>query len=451
MKNIPTTLILFGGTGDLASRKLLPALYDLYNKGMLPEGFKIVGFSRKDLSNEEYREYVSGSVEGVSDNFLSIISYCSGDILKSDSYAKLSDFLHNQDGEVCSNKMYYLAVPPNLYHDVFNKLSESGLTLPCRDGQNENNWSRVLVEKPFGFDKGEAMKLDELLGYLFQEDQVYRIDHYLGKETIQNILTFRFSNPIFQPIWNRDNIDRVDIKMHEEVVVTTRGSFFDSIGALRDVGQNHVLQMLAFVAMEPPADLKSELIRRSREDVLRSVKVKGDTIRGQYKGYEKVEGVKDGSTTETYFKIGVEVDNDRWRGVPFVLESGKGLPEKITEINIFFKEGVNCISSDGKCDHQNVLTFKVYPEEGISLKFWRKKPGFSFEVEEKELSFSYKEDNTIPDAYERVLHDAIIGDQTLFISTNEVMSEWDVIMPILESWDNEDIVKYEVGEMPRVE
>ena len=370
--------------------------------------------------------------------------------MQSESYKKLSDFLYNQDGKECSNKLYYLAVPPSLYHDVFNRLSKSGLTLPCRSDDKGNEWTRILVEKPFGFNRDEAMKLDELLGTLFQEDQVYRIDHYLGKETIQNILTFRFSNSIFEPMWNKENVDRVEIKMYESLTVSTRGAFYDSIGALRDVGQNHVLQMLAFIAMEDPVNLKQDLIRKSREELLNSVSISDEVSRGQYIGYKNVEGVKEDSDTETYFKIKVKVDNERWKGVPFILESGKGLPEKKTEVNIYFKEGINCMSPKVKKNHQNVLTFKIQPEEGISLKFWVKKPGFTFEIEEKELSFNYNLDKTIPSAYERVLYDAIIGDQTLFTSTKEVMAEWNIIMPILNNWKNSKLIEYKTGEFPEL-
>lgn len=448
MNSSPTTLILFGGTGDLASRKLLPALYELYKKESLPNNFSIVGFSRKDLSDNDYRNYVKENVSDVTEDFLNIISYCSGDIMRSESYEKLSSFLDEKDSGVCNNKLYYLAVPPNLYRDVFNELSKSGLTFPCKDGIGNDEWSRVLVEKPFGFNRDEAVELDKLLESLFDEDQVYRIDHYLGKEAIQNILAFRFSNSMFDPVWNKDHIDRVEIKIHESLTVSTRGSFYDSVGALRDMGQNHILQMLAFVAMENPYNLNQDEVRKSREDVLSSVNIlkeDGDikVWKGQYNEYTEVEGVDKDSKTETYFKMIAEISNDRWEGVSFIMESGKGLPEKIAEIKIYFKEDDH--------NHQNILTFKIQPEESIDLKIYSKKPGFNFNTEEQSMVFYYGLNKNIPDAYEKVLYDSIIGDQTFFNSTKEVMAEWDIIMPILDNWGNKELLKYEVGEIPSTE
>jgi len=447
MNQSKTTLILFGGTGDLAYRKLIPSLFDLYLKNSLPKEFSIVGFSRKDLSNEEYREQVKTNVENIKDEFLEKITYCSGDILEENAYGKLSSFLKEQDGDKCSNKLYYLAVQPNLYKDVFKRLSESGLVVS--DG-NKTNCSRILIEKPFGFDRDEAKDLDKLTRSLFNEDQIYRIDHYLGKEPIQNILNFRFSNSIFEPLWNREYIDRIEIKINESLTVSNRGSFYDSIGALRDIGQNHALQMLALVTMDNPVVMEQNLIRKKREDVLNKVSAinkegKINVTRGQYIGYREVEGVQENSQTETYFNLELFIDNDRWKDVPIIIESGKGFPEKNTEINIYFKKDSKCIPGINDCNYQNILNFNIYPREDISLKFRSKKPGFTFETEEKGLTFNYDKDSLVPDAYEKILYDAVVGDQTLFTSTKEVMAEWNVIMPVLEYWSETDLLKYEVG------
>lgn len=465
-----STVVLFGATGDLAKIKLLPSLYDLFSRDMLPEDFHIVAFARKDFDEETFRQYVIDEVKISDEDFLQKIRYVRGDMMKQEGYETLGKFLNTCDEEmrVCTNKLFYLAIPPHLFDDVFDHLKNSGLTTPCANPEDDaESWARVLVEKPFGFDQKEAQYLDKKLGSLFDESQIYRIDHYLAKETVQNILTFRFANTLFDPTWNHEYIERVEIIMHESITAVDRGSFYDGIGALRDIGQNHLLQMLALITMEDPQELDQRKIREARAKVLGQVRqLKGEgyaPYRAQYEGYRGTTGVAEDSQTETFFRIGLEVDNERWKGVPFMLESGKGLPKKHTEVRVIFKERESCvceieegISEDNNTLHQsrrNEVIFRIQPDEGITARFWAKKPGFSFDIEKKDLTFNYSKDDRLPDAYERVLYDALRGDQTLFASTEEVSAQWNIIMPILEQWRAEDekstiVPRYEVGTLP---
>lgn len=458
-----TTIVLFGATGDLAKHKLLPSLYDLYSRKMLPEEFHIVAFARKDFDEDTFRQYVIDNVKIDNEDFLKRVRYVQGDMMKQEGYEILGNFLNLCDNEmgVCSNKLFYLAIPPHLFDDVFDHLKNSGLTTPCANPEDDkNSWARVLVEKPFGFDREEALYLDTKLGKIFDESQVYRIDHYLAKETVQNILTFRFANTFFDPAWNHEYIERVEIFMHESVTAEDRGAFYDGIGALRDVGQNHLLQMLALIAMEDPKQLDQDAIRSARAKVLEKIKIKTDekgdfkAYRAQYEGYQDTEGVADDSSTETFFRVEIAIDNDRWKGVPFILESGKGLPKKHTEIKVIFRERKSCVCVESS--RANEIIFRIQPNEGITASFWAKKPGFTFDTEEKDLSFDYSQDDRLPDAYERVLYDAIRGDQTLFASTDEVKAQWNVIMPILEAWRKEDsqngiLPIYEIETLPETE
>ncbi|MEO8637297.1 MAG: glucose-6-phosphate dehydrogenase [Candidatus Taylorbacteria bacterium] len=470
----PTVIVIFGATGNLFRQKLVHALFDLFEAGHLPSPLRIVGFSRKALSHEEFRMQIkelliakhSDYSKDALEAFVSLASYEKGDIHELDTYIRLSKILSgiDHDAGVCMNKLFYLATAPELYRPILENLSASGLTIPCAPGTPEEKmaWSRVLVEKPFGGDQMEAEKLDMLLGKLFSEEQIFRIDHYLAKETIQNILTFRFSNGLFEPLWNRDNIDKVEIKLLESGrgKVAERGNFYDNLGALRDVGQNHLLSMLALVAMENPGRLDGEAVREARVKVLKDVRpfagrVESYASRAQYEGYRKEQGVASDSTTETYFKLKMEINSKRWKGVPIYLEAGKELPESKSEIIIYFKEPKVCICppNRGEHSHENVLTFRIQPNEGISILFWAKRPGFEFGLDTQSLSFSYRdsdsENHLIPDAYERVLFDCIRGDQTLFSSTDEVKTEWKIITPIGKEWQKIPLLIYKAGEHPR--
>lgn len=463
-KDDPTIIVIFGATGDLSKRKLIPALLDLYTKGFMPKKFSVVGFSRRDMSDSEYRDFVKQAIglkkhshsDDDINSFLEHIFYTKGLFGDVNTYDNLSKNLISIDEKwgICTNKLFYLAVPPSSYEIIFDNLANSGLTIPCG---GDKGWTRVLVEKPFGKDLKTARELDHKLGLLFKEEQIFRIDHYLAKETLQNILSFRFSNVLFEPIWNKDYIEKVEIKLYESLGVGERGSFYNETGALRDVGQNHMLQMLAFIAMENPGELDGVRIRDNRAKVLKYLRpIKKEDIdklvvRGQYKGFIDEIDVSPDSKIETYFKTKVFVDNDRWRDVPFYLESGKKLKKKTTEIIIYFKKSLTCICSaeEAKHSHQNILSFNIQPDEGIKILFWAKKPGLDIRLEPKELSFSYKsskeELSKLPDAYEKVLYDCINGDQILFTSTKEVEAAWEFITPILENWNSTKLHIYEQG------
>jgi glucose-6-phosphate 1-dehydrogenase len=328
------------------------------------------------------------------------------------------------------------------------------MVAPC-SGNSSENWTRVLVEKPFGSNAEDGQKLDKKLGKLFDESQIFRIDHYLAKEALQNIISFRFSNPIFLPTWNRDFVERIEISLYETNDASDRGHFYDGIGALRDVGQNHVLQMLALVTMEDPVELNADAIRESRKDLIsRIVPAHRDpekyAIRAQYNGYKDESGVNPKSETDTFFQLKLNINNKRWKGVPIFVQSGKALSEKLVRIKIIFKPVKSCVCPDNNvCHYGNEITIDIQPEEKISLKFWSKKQGLNFGLEQQDLSFNYKETNIpVSDAYEKVLFDAILGDQTLFNSTEEVAMQWGLISRIYNDWNKIPLIKYEKGTDP---
>jgi glucose-6-phosphate 1-dehydrogenase len=451
----PTIFIICGVTGDLAQRKLLPALLSLYTKKLLPKKFKIVGFSRREFTDPDFRLFLKEEMHIKQDvyrpedihRFLNNVVYQQGQFDSQVAYENLSKRLAQIDDlefKQCSNKLFHLSVAPSFYETILGQLSKSGLTIPC--GGNLG-WTRILVEKPFGNDTETAKKLDALLGSLFNEEQIFRIDHYFAKEALQNILAFRFSNSIFEPLWNGEYIECVHIELLEKIGIEGRGTFYDSVGALKDVGQNHILAMLALLAMNKPASLDAHNIRKERANVLKNIRpityrnIRESVVRAQYVGYTQEPGVSASSTTETYFQLQTFVDTKVWKNVPFYLESGKGLSENKTEISIYFKDKT-------KQNKTNVLSFRIQPDEAIKIRFWVKKPGFGMQTEPKTLSFHYHDFHTpqsIPDAYERVLYDAILGDQTLFTSTDEIKHAWKFISPIIDSWKSLPLEKYQKG------
>lgn len=493
----PTIFVIFGVTGDLALRKLLPALLSLYTHKMLPRSFAIVGVARRPFTREEFRQFIRDGInikvtqfkEEDIKHFLDHMSYVQGLFDSPELFRNLADKLEEIDEKLrdCTNKLFHLSVPPSYYSGILEYLSHSGLTIPCirRNGINKG-WTRVLVEKPFGDDVKTAQALDDKLAKLFTETQIFRIDHYLAKETVQNILAFRFANSIFEPLWNRDHIDRVHIKLLEKIDVEGRGAFYDKVGALKDVGQNHILQMLALIAMDEPTSFDASHIRKERAKVLNKLvpiigkNISSQVVRGQYDGYINEKGVSKDSVTETYFRIETYIDSSRWKKVPFYIESGKALFESKAEIDVYFKNNsINRSSTSGSINdetdqtgqshgekndgqiedkansvtRQNILTFRIQPDEGIKLRFWVKTPGFGLKVEPKTLKFRYSDFPTLsilPDAYERVLYDAITGDQTLFTSTDEVMAQWEYITPIIDAFDHVPLIKYKKG-VPYVE
>lgn len=450
----PTIFVIFGITGDLASRKLLPALINLYSKKLLPTKFSVVGFSRKPFSKEEFRDYIRTRLnirpgqykEEDIKHFLDNVCYEQGIFDSELSYKKLLERLNSIDlkwGQ-CSNKIIHLSVPPDLYEGILRNISSSGLSIPCSD---ETGWTRILIEKPFGSNIDNAKNLDKLLGKLFKEEQIFRIDHYLAKEALQNIIAFRFSNSIFEPLWNRNNIDKVHIKLFEKNGVENRGAFYDKIGAVKDVGQNHILAMLSLITMDRPKKLDSKNIRIERAkslsklNIITKKSVPKKVLTAQYSGYRAEPGVFNQSRTETYFRMEATSSSPRWKGVQFFLESGKCMYDTKTEVDIYFKK-------TNKTEGENILTFRIQPEEGIRIRFFVKTPGYEFETEPKVLKFKYSdvvnfEDR--PNDYERLLNDAVLGDQTLFASTDEIMASWRFITPIIENIHKVTMVNYEKG------
>lgn len=464
-KYFPTILVILGVTGDLAKKKIIPSLYHLWQKERLPDMFAVVGFSRKNLEDKDFQSYSAGIVreyigkEAAKNDveaFTKHLRYQQGVFENTEDYEKLASKLKEIDDAwgVCSNKLFYLAVPPKFYETIFTNLAKTRLAEFC--GPYEG-WTRVIVEKPFGKDYATAEKLDEQLGSLFKEEQIYRIDHYLGKEMIQNILSFRFSNNLFEHVWDRESVEKIDIRLLEEIGVEDRGTFYDGVGALRDVGQNHLLQMLALVTMEHPKVLSAADIRASRLQILKDLvpmdgeNIESHTFRAQYKGYREIKGVEKESTTETYFKARVFLKTKRWQGVPIVLESGKQMAKTKKEIVVTFRHPTPCLCPpERKRHYRNRIIFRLEPKEGIEIVFWSKKPGFDFEMEERTLDFFYRkkeleapqgyinistEYTDIPSTeYEKLLLDCIAGEQTLFVSTEEVKAMWQFIDPIAKQW-----------------
>lgn len=462
---VPTILTIFGITGDLSQRKLFPALLDLYKNGLLPERFAVVGVGRREWNDAELQGFVLDAMKdktnrypiAVIEQFAKLFTYVMGDLGEEKTYHDVQETISRlSDGfGQCTNKLFYLAVPPDIYKTILGNIAKTQLAVACG---GDAGWARILIEKPFGNDLATAQELDRILGELFEEKQIFRIDHYLGKETLQNILTFRFSNLLFETLWNNIYVEKVHIRLLEEQGIGQRGQFYDGVGALRDVGQNHVLQMLALIAMENPGDLNADAIRARREDVIAALTLPSASdiahtaLRAQYAGYQEEPNVQSGSTTDTYFLLKSFVHNPRWEGVPFYLEAGKGLARSRVDITIYFKEMNFCLCSDrdkeGHVHPQNVLRFRIQPDEAIQSWLWVKKPGFDFELVPAKLSFLYADavsKESIPDAYERILYDCILGDQTLFVSTKEVQSEWKFITEVGKLWERNPLWKYERG------
>lgn len=465
IKNIPTVFIIFGATGDLMAKKIAPALFHLYLAGKFPHLFKIIAFSRRDISLDEYKNHVRNILHSSEDkrvkkdkieDFLGYFEYKKGEFDNSQSYTDLASYLGWVDGEwkACSNKLFYLAVPPQNYEVIFNNLKSSGLTLPCSP---EEGWTRVIVEKPFGKNAQSANALDRLLGDLFREEQIYRIDHYLGKDMLQNILSFRFMNDLFEETWDRQHIERIDINFLENIGIEGRATFYDGVGALRDVGQNHMLQMLAFITMEKPNSFTADDVRNKRSEVLNNLttltndEIINKTFRGQYEGYLGTEGVSEDSNTETYFKVIASLTSSRWEGVPIIMEAGKNLENK-KEIIVTFRHQTPClcppsINSNGEAGppekhYKNKVFFTLEPKEGITIEFWSKKPGLDFQMEKQKLSFLFRDERKraqYVEEYEKLLLDCIMGNQILFVSTEEVAAMWKFIDPIIEAWERNEI------------
>lgn len=430
---IPTIMVVFGVTGDLMQKKITPALFNLFKNDSLPERFKIIGFARRDLSDKDFKEKIAGMFDKVVPDFLSLFGYERGFFEKKKDYIKLALRLKEIDKKwgMCSNKLFYLAVPPELYPEILKNLHSTGLSRPC--GGPEEGWTRVIVEKPFGKDLKSAKFLDDLLRKLFREEQIYRIDHYLAKEMLQNILAFRFYNNLFEFVWGKKLIESVNIRLFESIGVEDRGGFYDGVGALRDVGQNHLLQMLALVTMDKPPRFTPEDIRRERAKILSTLRIPSDrdikkyTTRGQYDDYRLIKGVASDSNTETYFKVRALLNHPRWRGVPIFMESGKNLGRSVKEIEINFRH---------ETTYKNSLIIRMEPRETITIDFWSKKPGRKMNLQKKIFTFNLRKPNRIhrTEEYEKLLSDCISDDQTLFVSSKEIEAMWRFIDPIIAGW-----------------
>ena len=446
-------LVIFGASGDLTRRKLIPALAELLKLHRLPQHFAVLGIGRSNYDDESYREMVEGHIEGDS-GILPLLHYHSMDPADAGAYGVLAQRLKQltKEHHVGPNYIFYLATPPSLYESIPRLLFEAGLSQ-----EDEQAWRRFIIENPFGTDHASATDLNQkLLSYL-SEHQVYRIDHYLGKETVQNVLVTRFSNGIFEPLWNRNYIRHVEITASESLGVGSRGGYYDHSGALRDMLQNHMLQLLGLVAMEPPTVINSDAIRNEVLKVFQSLRpitgdqVRKQVIRGQYmeshvrgealEGYRSEKGVPVDSRTETFVAMELFIDNWRWGGVPFYLRTGKRLPTRVTEIVVHFKPSPHILfcPPEGTTNRGNALVIRIQPDEGILLKFGMKEPGAGFKVQEANMDFHYKDltDSYIPQAYQRLLLDCMQGDSTLYARGDAVEAAWRFVDPILKVWEED--------------
>ena len=463
-------VVLFGVTGDLAGRKLIPALYNLAATGSLPEKFALVGFSRSAKSGEELRTRLRAALEkhsrtqpideAVWEDFAARIHAVAGSIDDLESYQRLAQKIEEVETAAGTggNRLFYLSTPASAFKPSLLNLREAGLVTRALDRRTVP-WSRVIIEKPFGHDLASGIELNQLVHEVLDESQIYRIDHYLGKETVQNILVFRFGNTIFEPLWNRSHIDHVQITMAEEIGVEGRGAFYEETGVLRDIVQNHLLQVLALCSMEPPVSMEANEIRNMKAQALRSLRcihpheVDAHVVRGQYDTYRSEPGVSPDSLTATYVAMRAYIDNWRWQGVPFYLRAGKGLAKRVTEVSFHFKSIPFCLYGDREVCQLipgNVLKLRLQPDEGISIDIASKIPGEDLSIGGVTMDFSYAEafHKQAPEAYERLLLDAMRGDATLFARHDEVERSWQFCDPIIQHWKEakyESIPIYEKG------
>jgi glucose-6-phosphate 1-dehydrogenase len=467
----PCSIVIFGASGDLTARKLIPAFYHLFMAKALPTPFHIFGFARREKTDDQWREELHTALqqfsrtkpvdEAVWTEFSKNISYCQGDFSKADDYKKLEVQLAGLKNEqLRHNLLFYLATSPSQFAEVVEHLHTADL---LHHELNDKTWQRIVVEKPFGHDLQSAYQLNSDLTKYAHEKQVFRIDHYLGKETVQNILMFRFSNSIFEQIWNRQSIDHVQITVSEKLGVGGRGGYYEEAGAIRDMLQNHLLQVLSLVAMEPPVLLDPEPIRDEKVKVLKSIRqilpndVAKQVVRGQYfagmidgklgPGYRQEPKVKSDSNVETYVAVKLLIDNWRWSGVPFYLRTGKALPLSASEVRIQFRPTPHVLFA-AQCGPKldaNALTLRLQPDEGISLRFNGKVPGTSLQVRPVRMNFSYNSEfgAYTPEAYERLLLEAMSGDATLFIRRDEVETAWGIVDSIRKGWENKPLTNRE--------
>ena len=462
-------LVIFGALGDLTKRKLIPSLFELKKHDLLPERFAIIGTGRTKTSDEEFRKKMRDALEEFSDNknrkkevvdsFINSLYFCVMDFKDDGDYPGLKKKLEELENKLGTggNVIYYLATPPGMYGTIPIDLANHRMN----EQSNGNNWKKIIIEKPFGYDLKSAKELNAKLLKHYKEEQIYRIDHYLGKETVQNILVTRFSNGIFEPLWNRNYIHHVEITSSESIGVESRGGYYEGSGALRDMIQNHLLQLTGVIAMEPPASFESNAIRNETLKVFQSLRpltpgdVEKNVIRGQYgestikgekvPGYRGEKGVKKDSRTETFVAMKMFIDNWRWGGVPFYIRTGKRLPTRVTEVVIHFKPTPHNLFGRGKTinDSCNQLVIRIQPDEGILLKFGMKTPGSGYNIQTVNMDFHYSDlqGETLAPAYQRLLHDCMIGDSTLFARADAVEACWTFVQPIIDTWKNNKKIK----------
>ncbi|MBF4569319.1 glucose-6-phosphate dehydrogenase [Plantibacter sp. VKM Ac-2880] len=458
----PSGLIIFGVTGDLSRKKLMPAVYDLANRGLLPPGFSLVGFARRDWEDQDFMEVVHDSVkqyartefrEDVWNQLAQGIRFVPGEFGDDAAFEKLKATIEELDADrgTMGNHAFYLSIPPKAFPQVTEQLRRSGLAEPA-DGQ----WRRVVIEKPFGSDLKTARELNDIVQSVFPSDSIFRIDHYLGKETVQNILALRFANQLYEPIWNANYVDHVQITMAEDIGVGGRAGYYDGIGAARDVIQNHLLQLLALTAMEEPISFNASDLRAEKEKVLAAVRLPDDlgaaTARGQYAGgwqggehvlgFLDEDGMDPASTTETYAAMRLDINTRRWAGVPFYLRAGKRLGRRVTEIAVVFKRAPQYLFAESQTSAlgQNALVIRVQPDEGVTIRFGSKVPGAGTQVRDVTMDFGYGHAFTeaSPEAYERLILDVLLGDPPLFPRHEEVELSWKILDPIEEYWAAQD-------------
>ena len=471
----PSVLVLFGATGDLAHRKVVPALYHLWRTNLLPHEFVLLATGRREYDDDTLRAEYRASLEMYSRvlplddaawrSFASRIRYRRCDFNDPAGFDRLVVTLEEIDREQNSrgNHLYYLATQPSAFAEIVSQLGRVGLDHEKHDG----GWRRIVIEKPFGYDLQSAIRLNREVGKVFRESQVYRIDHYLGKETVRNLLVFRFGNGIFEPIWNRRHIDHIQITVAESIGVENRGAFYEETGAGRDFLQNHLLQLMSLVAMEPPATFDAEALRDEKVKVIRAIgettpeKVRKEVVRGQYgpgwvagksvPGYRQEPEVDAESETETYIAAHFEVDDWRWSGVPFYLRTGKRLPKRASEIAIQFKEVPHRLFRESAVEPDpNLLAIRIQPDEGIMLRFGAKVPGLGIDVRSVNMDFTYGSAFSVdsPDAYETLILDVLLGDASLFTRADEVEGAWGIVTPIIETWASDpppEFPNYEAG------
>jgi glucose-6-phosphate 1-dehydrogenase len=445
-----TTIIIFGASGDLTSRKLLPALFNLWLKDRLPQDFHIVGMARSAFTDDQFRERMWAAIadsEGMAsrradwDRFCERVTYHRGDLALDGDMVRLKTVLQEAErGADSVNRLFFLSIAPSLYENAVESLGASGLAT------ENNGWRRVVIEKPFGSNLESAQALNRSVHAVFDESQVYRIDHYLGKETVQNLLVFRFANAIFEPVWNRNFVDSVQITVSEKVLLGDRAGYYDGSGVVRDMVQNHLLQILTVVAMEPPIAVDATSLRNKKVEVLQAIRrwtgeqASQNAVRGQYRGYRNEKGVLEGSTTATYAAIRLFIDNWRWQGVPFYLRSGKGMTGKVSEVVIQFSRPPHQLFQGGDLENMkpNSLSLLLEPDEGVHLSFDVKVPDQGMEMAPMSMQFHYDSafgSEVIPEAYQRLLQDALEGDAALFIRSDQIEEAWRIVDPLIEEWE----------------